>query len=135
MAKTFVHAGRRRSFVPTFAHKAGDLVFKDGFYGVLQDDAAWPSGTGAAASIPDRPVVQILDGVWDLKNNVFDASLINAGAKIYAYPTYGATTLLIFKNAASLPANAVAIGRAWATAAAGASPYLRAVLFGPENQQ
>ncbi len=134
MAKTFVQAGRRRQFVPTLSHKAGDLVYKEGFFGVAQDDAAFPSGSGAAASVADRPFVHILDGVWNLKANQFDASLVNAGAKIYAFPTYGATTLLIYKNAASLPASAVAIGRMWATAAAGAS-LLQAVLFGPENQQ
>lgn len=134
MAKTFIEAGRRRQFTPTLLHRAGDLVFNGGFFGVTQDDAAFPSGTGAAASVADRPLVIVLDGVWDLKNNVFDGSPINAGAKIYAAPTYGATSLQLFKNPASLGASAVAIGRMWATALAGASPYLRVALFGPENQ-
>lgn len=133
MARTFVQAGRRRDFVPVHLHKAGDLVWKDGYYGVMQDDAAFPSGSGADATVADRPVVQILDGVWDLKGNLFDASLINAGKKIYSVPINQATTLQLFHNAASLAASAVAIGRAWATVPAGAS-LVRTVLFGPENQ-
>lgn len=133
MAKTFIEAGRRRQFVPTLSHKAGDLVYKDGYWGVTQDDSAFPSGTGAAASVADRPLVTVLDGVWDLKYNNFDASLVPAGQKVSAFPTYGATTARIFQNAASLPAGTFFIGRTWATAVAGAS-LLRVVLFGPENQ-
>lgn len=128
MARTFVNAGRRRQFTPLLSHKSGDLVYKDGFYGVMQDDAAFPSGTGAAASVADRPVVQILDGVWDLKANAFDASAIGPGVKVYAQPTYSATTLLLYKNVASLGASVVAIGRTWATALAGAS-LIRVGLF------
>lgn len=132
MARTFVHAGRRRQFNPTLSHKAGDLVYREGFYGVMQDDAAFPSGTGAAASVADRPVVQILDGVWDLKKNGFDASAWNTGVKVYAQPTYSATTLVLNGNGASLGAGAVAIGRVWATSPAGAS-LVRTQLW-PENQ-
>jgi len=129
MARTFVGAGRRRQFPLIVGFKAEHLIFREGFYGVSNDDAAWSSAPTAA----DRPGIMILDGVWDLPNNGFDASLINAGAKVYAVPTVGATTLILYKNPASLAASAVAIGRAWATAAAGAS-YIRTVLFGPENQ-
>jgi len=129
MARTFVNAGRRRQWTPTLGHMAGDLVYKDGYYGVVQDDAAFSSAPTAA----DRPVVQILDGVWDLKGNLFDASLIYAGKKIYSVPITQATTLQLFHNTASLAASAVAIGRTWATAVAGAT-QVRVVLFGPENQ-
>lgn len=129
MARTFVQAGRRRQFTPTLAHKAGDLMYNGGYYGVNQDDVA----LNTVAPTIARDHMIILDGVWDLPKNGFDASLINAGAKIYAQPTVSATTLVLFQNAASLGAGAVAIGRSWATAAAGAS-LIRTLLFGPENQ-
>lgn len=136
MARTFVNAGTRRQFTPLLSHKAGDLVYKDGFFGVAQDDAAFPSGSGAAASVADRPFMHILDGVWDLPANRFDASLWNAGDKVFAQATYGATSLLMYHNQASLIAGfatlAPAIGRLWATAAAGAS-LVRVALFGPQN--
>jgi predicted RecA/RadA family phage recombinase len=131
MAKTFVNAGRRRQFTPTLAHRVGDLVYKDGFFGVAQDDVAFSSSPTAV----DRPFVHILDGVWDVPANRFDASLWNAGLKVYAQPTNGATSVLLYANAASLPASpaAVPVGRLWATAPAGAS-QVRLSLFGPENQ-
>lgn len=129
MAKTFVEAGRRRQFTPTLIHKAGDLAYNGGFYGVSQDDVAFNTIAPTVA----RDHVILLDGVWDLPANSFDASLVPAGAKIYAQPTVSATSLVLFKNAASLGASAVAIGRVWATAAAGAS-LIRTALFGPENQ-
>lgn len=125
MAKTFVEAGRRRQFTPTVAYQVGRLAFNGGFYGVSQDTAL-PGATG-------RPHVLVLDGVWDLANGRFDASLINAGVKVYAVPDAAATSLTLYANTASLAASAVAIGRTWATVAAGAS-LARVVLFGPENQ-
>lgn len=125
MAKTFVQAGRRRQFTPTVAYPVDALVFNEGFFGVSQDNAL-PGATGRAHMI-------ILDGVWDLKNAAHDASIINAGAKVYAVPDPAASSLVLYKNTASLAASAVAIGRVWATAPAGAS-LLRTVLFGPENQ-
>jgi predicted RecA/RadA family phage recombinase len=128
MARTFVQPGDRRQFTPVVAHKAGDLGFNGGFYGVSQDDAVFLAGGTVAA----RDHMIITTGVWDLPNNGFDASLVNSGEKIYAQPTVSATSLRLFHNAASLGASAVAIGRAWATAAAGAS-LLRVKLFGAEN--
>lgn len=130
MARTFVQPGDRRQFTPVVAHRAGDLGFNGGYYGVSQDDAVFvPSGGTVAA----RDHMIILNGVWDLPNNGFDASLVFAGEKIYASPTVSATTLRLMHNAASLQPSAVAIGRAWATAAAGAT-LLRVALFGHENQ-
>lgn len=137
MARTFVEAGRRRQFTPTLDQRAGWLVWKDGFYGVINDDTAYIGGATAIA----RDQMHILDGVWDLPYGShasapgagFDASLVPAGAKVYARPIHQASTLQLQQNAASLAASAVAIGRVWATAPAGAT-FLRVVLFGPENQ-
>jgi len=129
MARTFVQAGTRKQFTPTVAHKAGDLAYVDGFYGVSQDDAVFDSFAPSAAA---RDHVILLEGVWDLPGNKFDASLIPAGAKIYAQPTLSATSLRLFQNTASLGPSAVAIGRTWATVAAGAS-YVRTLLFGGQN--
>ena len=127
MAKTFVNAGRRRQWTPTLAHKAGDLVYKDGFFGVAQDDVAFSSSPTAV----DRPFMHILDGVWDLPN-VFQGANIVGGARIFAAPTQQATSLLLYPGN-SIPSGAVAIGRLWATYVNGAS-YARVALFGPENQ-
>lgn len=130
MARTFVQPGRRLQFTPTLLHRAGHLAFYQGFYGVSQDDAVFtPSGGTVAA----RDHMLILDGVWDLPRNGFDASAWPMGRKVYANPTHSATTLLLYQNTASLGASSVAIGRIWATSAAGAS-LARVVLFGPENQ-
>jgi predicted RecA/RadA family phage recombinase len=130
MAKTYVEAGRRKQFTPTLLHRAGDLGYIDGFFGVSQDDAVFQSVNPSAAA---RDHVLILDGVWKLPANKFDASIAAAGVKVYADPTVRATSLLLYVNAASLSGTAKAIGRTWATAAAGAS-QLVVVLFGPENQ-
>jgi hypothetical protein len=84
--------------------------------------------------------MHILDGVWLLPYGThasgifgFDASIVPAGVKIYAAPITQATSLTLYRNTASLAASAVAIGRSWATAVAGAT-FLPVVLFGPENQ-
>jgi hypothetical protein len=127
MARTFIGAGRRRSFTPTVGHKAGDLTYREGFFGVSNDDAAFSSAPTAA----DRPFVQILDGIWDLPNVMQGANIV-AGARVYAAPSITATSLTLFPGA-SIPAGAVAIGRLWATYVNGAT-YARVVLFGPENQ-
>lgn len=125
MARTFVEAGRRRQFTPTVTHKKGDLAYNGGFFGVSQDDAVFQTVAPSAAA---RDHMLILDGVWDLPNNAFDASLVNSGVKVYADPTVRATSLLLYHNAASLSAAAVVIGRTWATAAAGAT-LVRVALF------
>jgi predicted RecA/RadA family phage recombinase len=125
MARTFVQAGRRRDFTPTVAYPKEYLIFNGGFYGVSQDNALI-GATGRLHMI-------ILDGVWDLPNAQFDASIALPGAKIYAVPDAAASGLTLYKNTASLAASAVAIGELWATAAVSAS-LARVVLFGPENQ-
>lgn len=127
MARTYVGAGRRRSWTPTLGHKAGDLVYRNGFFGVSNDDAAFSSAPTAA----DRPFVTILDGVWDLPN-VFQGANIVDGARVFAAPSLFASSLTLYPGN-SIPSGAVAIGRLVATYVNGAS-YARVVLFGPENQ-
>lgn len=129
MARTFIGAGRRRSFTPTVRNMAGDLIYKEGFYGVSQDDAVFtPSGGTIAA----RPLVQILDGVWDLPANLGFATAINPGIRLYGDPTYSATSVKLWPEA-SAGTGAKLVGRVWATAVSGAT-LVRTVLFGPENQ-
>jgi hypothetical protein len=137
MARTFVEAGRRRQFTPSVSHGVGALSWKDGFFGVNQDDAVFNSFSPSAAA---RDHMHILDGVWDLPYGShasgiygFDASIVPAGKKINAVPINQASSLTLYQNTASLAASAVAIGRVWATAVAGAT-FIRVVLFGPENQ-
>lgn len=138
MARTFVEAGRRRQWTPTLQHRAGDLSWKDGFFGVNQDDAVFNSFSPSGAA---RDHMHILDGVWDLPYGShasnpgagFDASILPAGRKVYAAPILQASTLTLYQNTASLAASAVAIGRTWATVVAGAT-FARVALFGPENQ-
>lgn len=127
MARTYIGAGRRRSFNPTLMHRAGDLVYKDGFFGVSNDDAAITTNPTSV----DRPFVQILDGVWDLPQ-IFQGANIVAGARIFAAPSHTATSLTLYPGN-SIPSGAVPVGRLMATYANGAS-YARVVLFGPENQ-
>lgn len=127
MARTYIGAGRRRSWTPTLGHKAGDLVYHNGFFGVSNDDAAFSSNPTAAS----RPFVQILDGVWDLPQ-VFQGANIGQGKLIFAAPSHTATSLTLYPGI-SIPSGAVAVGRLMATYVNGAS-YARVVLFGPENQ-
>lgn len=119
MSRTFIAAGRRRAFTPTVAYAAGDLVYHQGFFGVVQDDvAANTLGT------------LILDaGVQELKN-VFGSN-INPGTKIYAAPSVIATSLLLYP-AASVPSGGIQIGRAWATSpASSATATLKVAFFHP----
>ena len=53
MAGNAVHAGRRLRMLFAVAHKAGDLVYAKGFYGVVQDDVA----AGKYGTL-------ILEGAW-----------------------------------------------------------------------
>lgn len=117
MARTYIQAGRRRDFTPTLAHKAGDLVFAEGFFGVAQDDAAVASGSDVA-----RPLPLLMEGVWDLRANTFlDTAVAQpAGRTIFAIPTSIATSVPISPYG-SQPTGAIAIGAVWATYAAGAS--------------
>lgn len=83
MSKNFVHAGRRLNIRATVAHTAGDLVYEKGFYGVVQDDVA----VGDLFAL-------ILEGVWALPRLVGGAN-VEMGTKVYAFPTTGATSLII----------------------------------------
>ena len=122
MARTFINAGRRRQYTATVVNKAGDLVYKEGFFGVQQDD-----------SIVGLLTMHILEGVWDLPNvNNAAAISIAAGAKVWAAPSVVATSLTLYPGI-SVPSGGAAIGRLWSTYASGAS-YARVALFGPENQ-
>jgi len=127
MARTFVGAGRRRQFFPTLMHRAGDLVYHQGYFGVSNDDSAIAINPTSV----DRPFVQILDGVWDLPQVFQGANIVN-GARIFAAPTHIATSLTLYPGN-SIPSGAVAVGRLMATYVNGAT-YARVVLFGPENQ-
>jgi len=120
MSRTFVHAGRRRTFTPTVINAAGDLVYQNGFFGVVQDTTR----VGALAAM-------VLEGVHELKN-VYGSNL-NPGVKVSAAPSVFASSLLIYPPA-SLPAGAVAIGRVWATSpASSASATLKVQLFNPNQ--
>lgn len=120
MSRTFIEAGRRYQFTAANAHKAGDLVWAEGYYGIVQDDNA-----------ADALAVMILEGVWDVKN-IYGGPFI-PGTKVYAVPADAATTGRVYMNAASLPASAVAIGRVWhaTVAASAATAVARVQLFNP----
>lgn len=121
MARSFVQAGRRRQFTAHALHKAGDLVYADGFFGVMQDDVR---------TVGDQ-AMHILDGVWDLALP-FRGDDINPGVIVYAAKT--PSIALTPYPAGSAPSGGFAIGRSWATYVDSASGPLRTVLFGPENQ-
>lgn len=119
MSRTFVSAGRRRSFTPTVAYKAGDLAWFQGFYGIVQDDIA-----------ANELGVLVLDaGVQELKN-VFGSN-IAVGVKVYAAPSVIATSLLVYP-APSVPAGGNPIGRVWATSpASSATATIKVAMFHP----
>lgn len=121
MSRTFIAAGRRRAFTPTVAYKAGDLVYHNGFYGVVQDDVA-----------ANKLGTLVLDaGVQELKN-IFGSNL-NPGVKVYAAPSVIATTLLIYP-AGSTPSGANPVGRVWATSPAStASATIKVAVFHPNE--
>lgn len=118
MSRNFVHAGRRLKFIAGAAYKAGDLVYNNGFFGVVQDDVA----SGATGTL-------ILDGVWDLKN-LREGSIV-MGAKIYAPATVIATSLTVSpSSAASNPTTWTPVGRAIATSpASSATASVKVKLF------
>lgn len=111
MSVTAVEQGQRRTYRATTAHKAGDLVYSEGFYGHCQDDIA-------AGELG----MMILDQVWKFKNV---PATLAAGAVVGAPATEMATTLPIglWSPAAAAsgvaPGNATtgwnAIGRVWET--------------------
>lgn len=120
MSRTRVHGGRRRTFTPTVANAAGDLVYNQGFFGVLTDNAV----VGRLAQIS-------LEEVHEFKN-VFGSN-IPPGTKVSAAPSITATSLTIYPPA-SLPAGAVAFGRVWATSpASSATATIKVQLFNPNQ--
>lgn len=121
MSKGFVNAGRRRSFTPSVAYKAGDLAYHQGFYGIVQDDVA-------AGELG----VLVLDaGVQELKN-IFGSN-IPPGTTVYAAPSVMATSLLVYP-AASFPSGANPIGRVWATTTASlATAVAKVAMFHPNQ--
>jgi predicted RecA/RadA family phage recombinase len=121
MSRTFIAAGRRRAFTPSVAHKAGELCYDLGYFGVVQDDVA-ASALGTL----------VLDaGVQELKN-VFGSNL-NPGVSIYAAPSVIATSLLLYPLG-STPSGAVAVGRVWATSpASSATATLKVLLYHPNT--
>ena len=126
MSRNFTQAGRRLSFLATRAHSAGDLVWFNGFFGVVQDDVA----SGALGTL-------ILEGVWKLGNP--REGLVVQGAKIYAPATTvvaagsQASSLSVApSSAASNPTTWTPIGRAIATSpASSATSTINVQLFNP----
>lgn len=84
MSANFVHAGRRLTIRATVAHKAGDLVYEKGFYGVVQDDV----------KVADLFTL-ILEGVWNLPRLIGGNAPVAMGARIYAAPTLSSTGLIL----------------------------------------
>lgn len=84
MASNRVHGGNRIKVLSSAAHKAGDLVYERGFYGVVQDDV---SGAGVLMTL-------ILDGVWRLPRV---PATIAMGKILAAEATISATTLVLLQ--------------------------------------
>lgn len=126
MSRNFVQAGRRYQFTNgASARQAGDLVYVDGLYGVLQDDVA-----------ANAKGVIILEGVWDLKN-IYGGPFA-PGRIVYAAPTGIATSLLLYLPAtglSSVPSGAQPVGRIWGqtVAASAATAVARVQLFNPRQ--
>jgi predicted RecA/RadA family phage recombinase len=100
---------------------AGDLVYQQGFFGVVQDTTR----VGA-------PAHMILEEVHELKN-VYGSN-INPGVKISAAPSVMATTLQLFPAGSVPSTNWSVIGRAWATSpASSATATLKVQLFNPNQ--
>jgi predicted RecA/RadA family phage recombinase len=123
MSRSFVSAGRRLKFTPAVAHKAGELVYHQGFYGIVQDDVA-AAGLGTL----------ILDAGVQILKNVYGSNL-NPGVKVWAWATVIASTLQVFP-AGSVPTtvNMAAIGRVWATSpASSATATVKVAFFHPNE--
>jgi predicted RecA/RadA family phage recombinase len=115
MARNAVHAGvRLRMFFAT-THKAGDLVYCKGFYGVVQDDIKVAGSWGTL----------ILNRAWLLAR--VPASNIAQGTALFAPATEIATTLPLSAGATT---GYNAIGRSIAT---GNASVVKAVLFHPNS--
>lgn len=112
--------GKRQTLRATTNHTAGDFVWCDGFYGVVQDDVT----SGDLFTL-------ILDETWNLKRT---PSTVKRGAILAAPATEQATSLplLVWTTHPSL--NSVAttgwhpIGKTWAT---GTATTAKVQLFNP----
>jgi len=123
MSRTAVNAGRRMSIVADRAMAAGDFIYFQGFFGVVDDDYA----VGEMANF-------ILDGGVRALKNIFGGT-IPRGTKMYAAPTTTPATTLILYPAASFPSGALPVGRVWATGvASSATATLKVALFHPNAQ-
>lgn len=119
MATNYVHAGKRLGNVLfTVAHKAGELVYEKGFFGVVQDDVA----AGARGTL-------ILEGTWTLSRV---PATVAQGSKLHAPATEIATSLPLIAAATNGAASAgyAAIGRVIAT---GNASVAKVQLFNPNN--
>jgi len=120
MSRGFVNAGRRISIPAPYNVAAGDLLYYNGFFGVVDDSA-----------LTGQLVALILDGGVRILKNVY-GSTIPMGTKIFTYASNPAATTAQLFPAASVPAGAVAIGRAWATGvASSATATLKVAMFHP----
>lgn len=109
MATNSVHAGDRIEIVSFGSdHKAGDLVYEQGWYGIVEDDV---KAGRRGYIIPGR--------VWILPR--VPAATLAAGTAIYAYPTTSSTGLLL---AAGATTGYNKIGRTIATGNATTAPVL-----------
>jgi predicted RecA/RadA family phage recombinase len=121
MARNHVHAGVRLRVLFDVAHKAGDLVYVKGHYGVVQDDVdAATYGT------------LILNRAWTLART---PATVAMGTVVAAPATEIATTLPLGAAAATVGAVATAgwnpIGR---TIATGNATVAKVVLFHPNQR-
>lgn len=120
MARNYVHrAGRLGNVIFTVAHKAGELVYEKGFYGVVQDDVA----AGAKGTL-------LLEGAWLLSRV---PATVAMGTKLYAPATEVATSLPLISIAATIgqaSAGHNAVGRVIAT---GNATVARVQLFNPNS--
>lgn len=119
MAGNAVHAGRRLRVLFAVAHKAGDLVYAKGFYGVVQDDVA----AGKWATL-------ILEGAWLLPR----VSGVLAMGTVVAAPASEIATSLPLTTVASMGVVSGAginpIGRVIAT---GNASLAKVQLFNPNQ--
>lgn len=107
-----------RKLVLNFAadHKAGDLVFEDGYFGFAEEDVK----AGQKGYI-------LIGGLF--RHDRIAAAPIAGGAALYALPTSVATTLALQTTTAGTH---FPVGRAYATSIqAGGATYVKVHLFTP----
>jgi len=105
VSTNFIQAGRRYQFTSTVLHHAGDLVYKDGYFGVIQDDVH---------TVGDK-VMMILEGVWLLRNPLGTAAGMAPGDLVYANAVHYATTLQVQAAASQGASGPLNFGKVWAS--------------------